>query len=389
MTYWANARKTADTLEASVRETLGVALSSPRFLGLPVSRTTAATRRLDDHELASRLSYFLWSTMPDERLFRLADEGKLRDAATLSVQVRRMIQDPRAWSFIEQFPEQWLDLDRLQRVVVSKSYPGFDDQLAAAMRLETIHFFGEVLRSDLTIFQFLDSDFTCVNDLLAAHYGIAGVTGPQFRRVKLDVGLHRGGVLTHASILTGNSDGRDGHPIKRGVWLLKNLFDEAPPPPPPNVPELNREGPGLKNLTIPQSLAVHRNSPTCMSCHQKIDPWGIAFEEYDAVGNWQRAGVGQALRQQRTQEPIDSQAVLPGGVQVAGMRDLKDELLRTKSDDFRRAMLHKVMAYALGRSLTLNDVEAADKLVPALRDRGDRLPALIELIVASEPFQSK
>src|SRR5262249_54375341 len=153
--------------------------------------------------------------------------------------------------------------------------------------------------------------------------------------------------------------------------------------------QLNREDPGLKNLTIPQSLAIHRNSPTCMTCHQKINPWGIAFEEYDAVGNWQRAGVGQALRKQRTQEPIDSQTVLPGGVKVAGMCDLKDELRRTKSDDFRRAMLHKVMAYALGRSLTLNDVETSDNLVPALRERGDRLPALIELIVASEPFQSK
>ena len=140
-------------------------MSSPRFLGLPASRTGGAKERLTDHELASRLSYFLWSTMPDETLLRLADQGKLHDPAVLSAQVRRMIQDPRAWSFIEQFAEQWLDLDRLQRVTVSKnSYPGFDDQLAAAMRLETIHFFGEVLRGDLSIFQFLASDFTCVND---------------------------------------------------------------------------------------------------------------------------------------------------------------------------------------------------------------------------------
>ncbi len=390
MNYWTKARASTDTLEDSLRETLGVVLSSPRFLGLPASRTGGAKERLTDHELASRLSYFLWSTMPDETLFRLADQAKLRDPAVLSAQIRRMIQDPRAWSFIEQFAEQWLELDRLQRVTVSKSsYPGFDDQLAAAMRLETIHFFGEVLRGDMSIFQFLASDFTCVNETLAAHYGIAGVTGPKFRKVKLDEAHHRGGVLTHASILTGLSDGKDGHPIKRGMWLLKNLFDETPPPPPPNVPELNRENPKVKNLTIPQALAVHRNNASCMGCHRKIDPWGIAFEEYDAVGNWQRDGDGATLRKRRTQQPIESKAELPSGVKVDGMQELREELLRSKSDDFRRAMLRKVMAYALGRSLTLGDVEAADALVPALRDRGDRLPALIELIVASEPFQSK
>src|SRR5258706_15072420 len=148
------------------------------------------------------------------------------------------------------------------------------------MRLETIHFFGEVLRGDLSIFQFLASDFTCVNEQLAAHYGIADVAGPQFRKVRLDDAHHRGSVLTHASILTGLSDGRDGHPIKRGMWLLRNLLDDPPPPPPPNVPELDREQPELKNLTIPQALAVHRDQTSCNSCHRKIDPWGIAFEEY-------------------------------------------------------------------------------------------------------------
>jgi hypothetical protein len=390
MAYWTKSRANTDTLEGSLRDTLGVVLSSPRFLGLPVSRTAGAKERLTDHELASRLSYFLWSTMPDETLFRLADQKKLRDPVVLAAQVRRMIQAPKGWAFIEQFAEEWLELDRLQRVSVSKkSYPDFDDQLAAAMRLETIHFFGEVLRGDMSIFQFLDSDFTCVNETLAAHYGIKGVAGPKFRKVKLDAAHHRGGVLTHASILTGNSDGKDGHPIKRGMWLLKNLFDETPPPPPPNVPELNRDSPKLKNLTIPEALAVHRNSAACMGCHRKIDPWGIAFEEYDAVGNWMRDGVGAALRKKRTQQPIAAQAELPSGVKVDGMHELRAELLRTKSDEFRRAMLRKVMAYALGRSLTLGDIEAVDALVPALRERGDRLSALLELIAASEPLQSK
>jgi mono/diheme cytochrome c family protein len=388
--YWTIARENTDSLEASLRETLGVVLSSPRFLGLPASRRGGAKEKLTDHELASRLSYFLWSTMPDETLLRLADGGTLHEPARLSEQVRRMIQDRRAWSFIEQFTDQWLELDRLERVVVHRaSYPGFDDELAAAMRMETIHFFAEVLRGDMSVFEFLDSDFTCVNQRLAAHYGIAGVTGPGFRKVPLEESFHRGGVLAHASILTGLSDGKDGHPIKRGVWLLRNLLDDPPPPPPPNVPELDRERPGLKNLTIPQALAVHRDQTSCNSCHRKIDPWGVAFEEYDAVGNWQRDGKGATLRVKRTEQPIAAESELPNGARVNGLKELRAELLRSNSDDFRRAMVRKVMAYALGRTLTRGDADAADALVPALRARKDRLPALLELIVASEPFQSK
>jgi hypothetical protein len=387
---WAKARDSTGSLEESLREALSVVLSSPRFLGHPASRTGGEKEKLTDHELASRLSYLLWSTMPDEKLLALADAGRLNVPAELSAQVRRMIQDPRAWSFIEQFSDQWLELDRLQRVVVSPaSYPGFDDDLAAAMRLETIHFFGEVLRGDMSIFRFLDSDFTCVNDRMAAHYGIPGVRDSKFRMVKLDESLHRGGILTHASILTGLSDGKDGHPIKRGVWLLRNLLDDPPPPPPPNVPELDRERPSLKGLTIPQALALHRDETSCNSCHRKIDPWGIAFEEYDAVGNWQRDGKGAALREKRTEQPVASETELPNGTRIASLKELQAELVRSRSDDFRRAMVRKVMSYALGRTLTLGDSDSADALVPALRGREDGLAALIELIVASEPFQSK
>ena len=388
--HWQTARKETDTLEDSLKETLAVVLSSPRFLALPASRSSGAKEKLTDHELAARLSYFLWSTMPDAELSRLADESKLRDPAVRAAQIKRMVKDARGWQFIEQFPEQWLELDRLQRVVVSKDrYPGTDEALLTAMRLETVHFFGEVLRDDMSIFQFLSSDFTCVNERLAAHYGIKGVEGSKFRKVKLDPAHHRGGLLTQASVLTGNSDGLDGHPIKRGMWVLKNLLDDPPPPPPPNVPELNRENPKLRNLTIPQALAAHRDNTACAGCHRKIDPWGLAFEEYDAVGNWQRDGLGAQLRKRRTSNPVDAKAELPSGAKVDGLSELRDELIRNRADDFRRAMLRKVMAYALGRSLTLRDTEAADALVPALRDRGDKFVALIELVVGSEPFQSK
>jgi hypothetical protein len=388
--FWTQARAETKTLEESLRETLSVVLTSPRFLGLPAGRTREAKEPLTDRELASRLAYFLWSTMPDETLLGLAEEGKLNDPAVRSAQVHRLIHDPRAWAFIEQYADQWLDLDGLKRVMINEEkYPGFDAKLAAAMRLETVHFFAEVLRGDLSIFQFIDSDFTCVNETLADHYGIPGVSGHEFRKVKLDDSHHRGGILTQAAILTGNSDGIDSHPIKRGMWLLKNFLDEVPPPPPPNVPTLDRDQPAAKNLTIPQALALHRTNAACAGCHRKIDPWGLAFEEYDAVGNWQRDGAGAALRLRRTTHPIEAETELPTGAAIGGMRELKAELVRAKADSFRRAMIRKMMAYALGRTLTLGDQEAVDAIVPALRERGDGLTDLIDLIVASEPFRTK
>ncbi len=383
MVFWTRARSEADSLEASIRETLSVVLTATRFLALPASRSgSSGKERLTDYELAARLSYFLWSSMPDETLLQLAEQSKLRDPRVLAEQTRRMLKDHNAWQFIEQFAEQWLELDRLQRVTVNKNrYPEFNDQLASAMKLETIHFFAHVLQNDLSILNFLDADFTFVNEVLAKHYGIPEVHGSNFRKVQLDPMLERGGLLTQASVLTGNSDGLDGHPIKRGMWLLKNLLDDPPPPPPPNVPELDRASdPKLKGLTITQALALHRNSMACSGCHTKIDPWGIAFEEYDAIGQW---------RKQKSTQAIDATAELPTGVTVNGLRELKKELLRTRSDDLRQAVLRRVASYALGRSLTLSDMEVIDSLVPVLKKRGDRLSALIDLVVASEPFQTK
>ncbi|MFT5524914.1 MAG: hypothetical protein ACI9HK_002878 [Pirellulaceae bacterium] len=391
MKFWTRAREDADSLEASLRETLSVVLSSTQFLGLVASRGSSSGRqRLDDYELAARLSYFLWSSPPDETLAKLAEQSQLRKHDVLAEQTRRMIRDPRSWHFIEQFAEQWLELDRLQRVTVDREhYRKFDEELLVAMRLESLHFFAELLRGNDSIFKILDSDFTCLNETLAAHYGISGVAGPHFRRVGLDDSHHRGGVLTHASILTGTSDGREGHPIKRGMWLLRNLLGELPPPPPPNVPELDRSDPKVRGLTVTQALAAHRDSTACAGCHRKIDPWGLAFEEYDAIGNWQRDGAGAELRKRRTGNPVDSLAELPGGTKVAGMSELQVELVRSKGDAFRLTMIRKILTYSLGRSLTLDDVDAADALAPILHERGDQLGTLIELIVVSDVFQSK
>jgi mono/diheme cytochrome c family protein len=434
LALWQVSRQDASSFESSLRETLAVVLASPQFLALPAARgvglpgTQSLTppastverqpaspepaapvsvtpnsvvpnslvpnlvvpERVDDYQLATRLSYFLWSTMPDERLMALARSGRLQAPATLAEETRRMLADPRSWSFIEQFTEQWLELDRLQRVAIQRDrYPGFDDDLAAAMRLETLHFVAALMRENRSLFQLIDSQETFVNETLAGHYGIAGVRGPEFRRVALAPESHRGGVLAHAGILAGTSDGVEGHPIKRGMWLLKNLLDETPPPPPPNVPELETKNPKNRGMTVPQLLAAHRESKACAGCHRRIDPWGLAFEEYDAVGNWQREGVGAELRRRRTNQPVDAVADLPTGVKVNGLRELQAELLRSKADALRRAAARKLMTYALGRTLTLTDIEAADKLAVAVRERGDGLGTLVELVTQSEAFQTR
>jgi hypothetical protein len=393
LALWQASRRDAASFESSLRETLAVVLASPQFLALPAPRATSAQsspERVDDYQMAARLSYFLWSTMPDEPLMTLARTGQLRAPATLAEQTRRMLADPRSWAFVEQFTEQWLELDRLQRVAIQRDrYPGFDDELASAMRQETLHFVASLMRENRSLFQLVESRETFLNETLAAHYGIADVRGPEFRRVALAPEHHRGGVLTHAGILAGTSDGVEGHPIKRGMWLLKNLLDETPPPPPPNVPELERKDPKNRATTVAQLLAAHRESKACAGCHRRIDPWGLAFEEYDAVGNWQREGVGAELRRRRTSQPVEAAAELPTGVKVDGLRELQAELLRSKADALRKAAARKLLTYALGRTLNLADIEAADHLASVLRDRGDGLGTLVELVVQSEAFQTR
>lgn len=393
LALWEASRGQATSFESSLRETLAAVLSAPQFLALAAPRATSGgspAERVDDYQLASRLSYFLWCTMPDEQLIALARSGKLRDPAVLVEQTRRMLADPRSWAFIEQFTEQWLELDRLQRLSIqSDRYPGFDDELASAMRQETLHFVAALFRENRSLLELIDSRETFLNDRMADHYGIPGVSGPEFRRVALAPDVHRGGVLTHAAILAGTSDGVEGHPIKRGMWLLRNLLDETPPPPPPNVPELERKDPKNRAKTVAQLLAAHRDSKACAGCHRRIDPWGLAFEEYDAVGNWQRDGVGAKLRLLRTKEPVVAAAELPTGTKIDGLRELQAELLRSKPDDLRKAAARKLLSYALGRSLNIADIEAANGLAGVLRDRGDGLGTLVEMIVQSEAFHAR
>ena len=289
-----------------MRETLAMVLISPDFLYL--FEPAKDQRRLNDWELAARLSYFLWSTMPDERLTQLATEGKLREGELLRGEVARMIADPRSWQFVEQFAEQWLDVGAIDRVAINPEfYPDFDNALKSSMRGETLNFFATVLYEKLSVLNFLDSDFTMLNEPLAKHYGLSGPRGSQFERVDL-TGSRRGGVLTHASVLLGNSTGDDSHPVKRAVWLRERLLNDPPADPPPNVPSLDSTDPNFAALPVREQLRLHRQDAACNDCHRGIDPWGIALENYGADGLWR----DEILRKKAKGKGLEGQPVEAG-----------------------------------------------------------------------------
>ncbi len=284
--FFAEQAETFPIFEHRLRETFAMVLISPEFLYL-MEPDSKNKRPLDGWELASRLSYALWSTMPDERLLTIAAEGGLQQPATLQAEVARMLDDERAWRFVDEFVGQWLYLEGMDRVAVSQDYyPQFRPSLSQAIRDETRHFIMELLRNDLSAANLVDSDFLVLNETMARHYGIEGVWGSKFRRVPVPAESGRGGLLTQASVLLANSTGEDSHPIKRAVWVRKRLLDDPPPPPPANVPELDAESPELAGLSVREQLRLHRSDQSCASCHEDIDPWGVAFEHFDAIGQW-------------------------------------------------------------------------------------------------------
>lgn len=364
--------------EDAMLEVLATALATPEFLYL-TQRVAAAppegSRTIDDVELASRLSVFLWSSIPDEELLELAEQRKLSEPRVLAAQVKRMLADPRSRRFSRNFVSQWLGLDGLNSVNHVT-----DSDLKAAMHEEPIAFFDEVLKHNNSIMDFIHSDYAVVNERLAAHYRIPGVYGPHFRKVPIAVQANRGGVLTGAAVLTMNSDGKDSHPLKRGIWMLERILQDPPPAPPPNVPEVDLTDPEILKMTLKERIADHRNKAACRSCHSRIDPWGIAFENYDALG---------AFRTQVKNKPVDATAELFNKQKLAGMDGLKRYLLTDRQDQFARAMVHKMTAYALGRSLSFGDRADVDRITSKLRRQGDRLGDLVHLITSSKIFNSK
>ncbi len=371
------------SFESAIRETFAMALVSPEFLYLlEPTAPKGEARPLTDHEIAARLSYFLWSTMPDDQLRNLADAGKLRQPEELERQVARMLKDDRHHQFVNPFTDQWLNLSGLTRVAVNpRHHPDFDDALKVYMRRETQLFFGEVLSSDQSALALLDSDFAMLNRPLAHHYGIEGPRGQTFERVILPRDSRRGGLLTHGSILLANSDGEQSHPIRRAVWLLDRLLGDPPAPPPPDVPELEADNPKFKNLSIREQMEVHRQKAACADCHKDIDPWGIAFEEYDAVG-LHRETLPKG-------KPVDAHADLPDGSSLQGMVGLKKRLLAHDKERFAQALTEKLLAYALGRSLEFTDKETVAALTHEFTQEGYRLSALIGAIVKSNAFLNK
>jgi hypothetical protein len=391
--FWSNIKGDYTSYEESVKEVLVAILCSPNFLYIaePLKDTNAkdGEKPLNDFQLASRLSYFLWNSMPDSELITLAEKGTLRQ--NLSAQIKRMIQDQRSWSFVQSFSEQWLDMDSLNRVNINiKQYPEFTRFVKEDMRLETYHFFNEVLKNDLSIMNFVDSDFAMLNQNLAQFYKIPGVKGSYFRKVPVSTSLQRGGLLSQGSFLTGHSNGEDSHPIKRGVWLIKKILDNPPPKPPPNVPEIDLEDPKFQKLTIIEQLQVHRDKDSCRDCHKRIDPFGIVFENYDAVGMLRNE---VKVRDQKTNKyfsaKLITEAEVPDGTKVNGIAGIKSYILSKKQEDVNRSVSKHLLSYALGRSLSFTDDSTIKAIMKKTKDNGYKIQPMIEAIVTSELFLKK
>jgi hypothetical protein len=384
-----------DEFERGIQIAMQGVLVSPHFLFRVEADDPAgaagSARTLNDYELSTRLSYFLWSSMPDDELFRIAAEGTLRSGGNLEAQVRRMLKNPKAAALGENFAGQWLQLRNLKNAAPAlKRFPDFDEKLRDAMETETKLFFAEIVREDRSILDFLDARFTYVNERLAKHYGIPDVTGDEFRRIDLATD-ERGGLLGQAGILLVTSNPTRTSPVKRGKWILENILASPPPPPPPGVPELaeeperergrrrRSEDDSAPRLSLRQKMEKHRENPACAACHTQMDALGFGLENYDAVGAW-RSKDGDL--------DIDASGTLPGGKSFSTPSELK-QILRSRSDDFRRCLAEKLLTYALGRGLEYYDKCTIDQIVRNISANHDRFSSLVLEIVRSDPFQKR
>lgn len=360
----------------SVYAPMRAALCSPYFLYRVEQVPLEGTAPINEYELASRLSYFLWSSMPDDELFKLAEQNQLR--AHQDEQVRRMLKDPKARALTDNFAEQWLHLAAIKRASPDpKIFPDFDESLRQAMREETVQFVKHVIAEDSSIMDFLDADYTFVNERLAKHYGIDGVTGEEFRMVKLDPTVNRGGLMTQASILTLSSPPTRTSPIKRGVWVLQTLFNDPPSPPPADVPPLD-EGKVLTG-TVRQVLDAHRANAQCAGCHSKIDPYGLALENFSGIGAW-RTKEGEA--------EIDASGSFPNGKSYRDLAEFR-ALVKERKDDFRKALAEHLLIYALGRGLEDSDRGAVQQICSAAASADDCFSSVILAIVNTDQFQKR
>jgi len=376
-----------DGSDSEIMQTVTIAiLSSPNFIfrveddsndRLDQENEDPITRRLNDYELASRLSYFLWSSMPDDRLFDLASRGELQDPATLVSEAKRMLKDTKANALVDNFAGQWLQLRDVERLTPDPGrFPTYTKDLGIAMRRETEEFFRRVVRHDRSILDFLDADYTYINEPLAKHYGIEGVKGEEFREVSLQGG--RRGILTHASILTLTSNPTRTSPVKRGKWILENILDEPPPPPPSDVPELEEGAETLGSLR--EQMEQHRANPACAVCHRTMDAIGFGLENFDAIGVW---------RDRDGKEQINASGQLPGNKQFEGASELMAILAQEKKEAFARCLTEKILTYALGRGLVSFDRCVVNDAVSELERNDYRFSALVAAVVTSDAFTKR
>lgn len=382
------ARKTSETPLDALKAALSAVMVSPHFLYL--AEPTDADASLDDYQLASRLSYFLWSSMPDEELLELADSGRLSESRELERQLGRMLDDPRSEAFVTNFAGQWLGLRQVgANPPTPDLYPKYDNHLETSMIGESLAFFEEVLRNDLDVNTFLKSRFVTINERLARFYGIDGVEGDEFRRVDVDRKTRRGGLVTQAAIHTITSNGTRTSPVHRGLWILRTLLDQDPGLPVANVGDIAPKVPGVDKATVRQRLEIHRELPQCARCHAKIDPLGFALENYNAAGEWRdKEGHGYKGRVQENDPEIDAQAKLPDGTDVNGVFSLQAALLE-RDVLFKTALATKMFAYALGREMGLSDEAMIERTVREWNRRDTTLKELLALVVTSDAFRTR
>jgi len=372
-----------ESFERGIQLAIEAVLVSPHFLFRveldPQGIDAESVYSIDEFELACRLSYFLWSSMPDDELFRHAFAGTLRQGENLASEVRRMLKHPKSRALVDNFAMQWLQVRRLKLATPdTKRFPTFDDGLRQAMLKETELCFAYVMNEDRSLLEFLDAEYTFLNERLAKHYGISDVTGDEYRLVKLN-DPDRGGVLTQASVLTVTSNPTRTSPVKRGKWILEQILGTPPPPPPPGAGELRDDEQVALTGSLRQRMEQHRANPSCAQCHARMDPLGFGLENFDAIGAW-RDRDGSFF--------IDASGTLPDGSSFKRPRELK-AILKTHKDEFARCFAEKMLTYALGRGLEYYDKCTVDEIASALAQNDYKFGTLIQEIVASDPFQKR